>query len=104
MQVGALEREAGPDALPQLREIDLNEQPASIVADPLPRDHNSSLQHFLLEAQRAQRPGRVPRQVDISAHLDAGGVSLDHLDREASTGERSGGREARDAGPDDEDS
>ena len=43
MEICAMEREAGPDAVPQLREIDLDEQPAAVVAEALPRDHDRSL-------------------------------------------------------------
>ena len=35
-----MEREAGSDAVPHLREIDLDEQPAAVVAEALPRDHD----------------------------------------------------------------
>lgn len=103
MEVCALEREAGPDAAPQLGDIDLDEQPAAAVADALPSDHNRCLQHCLFETQLAERPGRVPRQIDSHACLAPGGLPLDDLGREAGTGERPSGRQTRDAGPDDED-
>lgn len=51
----AMECQAGADAVPRLRQIDLDEQPAAVVADTLPRDHDSSLRERLLEAERSQR-------------------------------------------------
>ena len=99
MEVCAVEREAGSDAVPQLREIDLDEQPPAVVADALPRDHDSSLDDCLLEAQRAERAGRVARQIDTRPRLAPRGLPLDHLGREAGTGERSSGAQDRQCRP-----
>jgi hypothetical protein len=104
MEVGAMERQAGSDPLPQRGEIDLDQQPAAVVADALPRNHDPSLQDCLFETQRAERRRRVPGQVYARARLAPHGLALDDLGREASTRERSGGRETGDASPDDEDS
>jgi hypothetical protein len=60
MEVCALEREAGPDAAPQLRDVHLDEQPAAVVADALPGNHDSSLRDGLLEPQHPERAGGVP--------------------------------------------
>ena len=85
MEICAVEREAGSDSVPQLREIDVDEQPAAVVADALPRDHESSLRDRLLEAERPQRAAGVPGQVDTRPRLAPGVLPLDDLDREAGT-------------------
>jgi hypothetical protein len=53
VEVCPREREAGPDAIPQLREVNLDEQPTVVVADALPGDHDSSLRDCFFEAQGA---------------------------------------------------
>jgi hypothetical protein len=104
VEVYSRERETRSDAVPQLREIDLDEQPAAVVADQLARDRHSSVGHCLFEAQGTQRAGGVPGQVDTRPGLVPGGLPLDHLDGESSLGERLGGRESGETSPDDEDS
>src|SRR5512133_1914318 len=104
MEMSPRERATRPDSVPHLRKIDVDEQPAAIIADALPRDSDRVLHNCLFEAQRAQRAGRVPRQVDARARLVPRGLPLDDLGREAGTGKHSSNREAADAGADDEDS
>ena len=62
MEVCPLKREAGPDAIPQLRQIDLDKQPAAVIADALSRDHDSPLQTACsrpsARSARAAFPGR----------------------------------------------
>ena len=81
----------------------MSSRPA-VVADALPGNHDSSLRDCLFEAQRAQRARSVARKVDTRPRFVPGRLPLDHLDREAGAGERSGGRETGDASPDYEDS
>ena len=104
MEICAMECQAGADAVPQLRQIDLDEQPAAVVADTLPRYHDSSLQDRLLEAEPSQRTGGIPGQVDTEPAPVPRGLPLDHFGREARTGERSRHSEPCDATSDDEDS
>ncbi len=68
-----------PDSFPEFRKIDLDEQPAAVIADALSRDHDPSLHSSLLEAEHAQRTGRVPGQVDAGARLVPRGLPLDDL-------------------------
>jgi hypothetical protein len=49
MEIRAMEREAGSNVVPDLGEIDLDEQPAAVVAETLPSDHDRPLRHRPLE-------------------------------------------------------
>ena len=51
VEICTMECNARADAVPQLRHIDLDEQPPAVVADALPGDHDPSLQDRLFEAE-----------------------------------------------------
>ncbi len=104
VEICTMKRQAGADAVPQRRQIDLDEQPAAVVADALPGDHDPSLQDRLLEAEPPQRTGGIPGQVDTRARPVPRGFAFDRLDSEASTGERSSGSKPSDATSNDENS
>ena len=58
----------------------------------------SSLGNRGLQAESAQRPGRVGWQVDARPGVRPGGFPFDHLGGEAALPERSGDPETRDPG------
>ena len=98
VQVGAVHGQARPDARPQPGDVDLEQQPAAVVAEALARD----LVALRLDAERAQRAHRVAGEVDAGAGGPRHGVALDHLDRGAVARERPRQRQPGDAAADDQ--
>ena len=97
-----MQREAGADVPPQRGEVDLGEQPAPMVAEPLVCDQCSSFGNRRLQTECTQRPSRVAWQVDARPDGRPGGFPLDHLGGEPPVPERSGDAETRDPGADHE--
>jgi hypothetical protein len=102
VEICAMERKARPDAVPQRRYVDLEEQPAASVAEALLRDGHGPVDDGVLEPERAKRPSRVAGQVDASACVAPRRLALDELGHEAGATESSRRRETRDAGAHDE--
>jgi hypothetical protein len=101
-RTATMERTARPDAVPQRRYVDLEEQPAASVAEALLRDRHGPVDDGVLEPERAKRPSRVAGQVDASACVAPRRLALDELGHEAGATESSRRRETRDAGAHDE--
>lgn len=103
VEIRSLKREAGSDAVPQPRHVDLDEESAPVIAHTLARDDDGLLDHRVLKVECAEGAGRVTGQVDAGTGLLPGPLPLHDFGREPGTGERSGGAETGDASADDED-
>ena len=102
MQRGPVRRHAGADAVPSLGHVDLEEHAAAVVREPLPIDAYRELGKLAVQAQAGERPYRIAGQVDPGALGHRGAGPLDDRDRRTPFGQRPTGRQAGNAGTDDQ--
>ena len=89
MQVGSVQREARPDGRPQLGDVDLEQQSATLIAEALPRDRDGSRGDLRLEAEHAQRARGVAGQIQpapVGRHTGSRSISSGERPTRASIG------------------
>jgi len=102
VELTAGQRKARADTAPHPGDVDLHERPATVIAEPLPRDDGRPLDDLFLEAERAERARCIAGQVDARPGLAPVRLALDDLDVAADAIERPRGCQAGDAGAGDE--
>jgi hypothetical protein len=102
VQLGPMYREARPDGCPQLGDVDLEQQPAAVVAEALARDLDCSRGDLCLQAEDTEGADSVAGQIDPGACMAPCRFALDHLDRDAGPRDHGRQRQPGDTAADDQ--
>jgi hypothetical protein len=99
VELGPVQGQAGPDIPPEPVQVDLDQQPAVVVEQPLLGDGGGPGRHRLLQAEGPQGPGPVGGQVDAGPGDLPAGLPLDQLGHEPGPAQRPGQRQPGQPGP-----
>ena len=99
VEVGPGQGQAGPDVPPQPVQVDLGQQPAVVVEQPLMGDGGGPGRHRLLQPERPQGADAVGGQVHAGPGGLPAGLPLDQLGREPGPAQRPGQRQPGQPGP-----
>jgi hypothetical protein len=83
VQVGPMNHEAWPDGPPELGDVDLEEQPAALVAEALPWDLDGPGGDTRLEPERTEGASGVAGQIHSGTGRPPRRFAFDHLERDA---------------------
>ena len=96
MQVCATYSDARSDGSPHCIEVDLGEESAAVVQNPLTAHTDRSRHHRIAEAQRLERTYTVGGEVDPGSHRGEDGRALDDLRGDPARTQGAAQREAGD--------
>ena len=96
VELGSMNRQAWPDGAPELRDVDLAQQPAAVIAEALARYLDGTARNLRVEAERAQGARGVPGQIHAGTGGPPRGLALDHLGRGTDAREHARERQAGD--------
>ena len=102
VQCRSASRDTGCDAVPVAANVDVGEQAATVVEEPLPHDRVRTRCELRPDPELVERPDAVARQIQAGAARRPLGHPLDDLDRDVPQPEGAGKRQTGDAGTDDQ--